>query len=324
MLRAYVKARPYLIAASLLFLATFNTSNALRVPMSQVPREIYDRYLSRVKPDDDPARLLKEADEGNALAAYYYALRHTGYCPRDLRIAVNRERAFEYMKKSVDGAARPRAEAVLALYYLNGWGTNADLNEARRLAERAKEYGQVLGYRVLGELHLKQAEELLAAKGAGGTAGKPADAGQPDALEAEVKAALSDLGYAAERGNAGALKALARIHDQGDLGRPRDHRLATDCYKQAALRRDEKAARILAERHEQGEKTERDLRLAYAWTLVELQLTEEKTEVAKRRDTLEAKLTVTDKLGAQEQAKQWLALMPSEEDSARARLDPDR
>jgi phage terminase small subunit len=57
---------------------------------------------------------------------------------------------------------------------------------------------------------------------------------------------------------------------------------------------------------------------------VELQLTEEKTEVAKRRDTLEAKLTVTDRLGAQEQAKQWLAQMPSEEDSARIRLDPDR
>jgi len=135
---------------------------------------------------------------------------------------------------------------------------------------------------------------------------------------------LENLSFAADRGNAGALKALARIHDLGDLGRPRNHRLATEYFKQAALRRDERAARTLAERYEQGERVERDLKLAYAWTLVEAQLAEEKADPRRRRDDLEKRLTVAEKLGAQDQAAQWLALMPSEEDSARARLDPDR
>lgn len=325
MLRLYVKSRPYLLTAAILFLTAFNTSSALRVPMTQVPREVYDRYLSRVEADAPAAELRREADDDNALAAYYYALRHTSYCPRDLRIAVDRELAFTYMKKAADLSSRPRALAVLALYHLNGWGTKADLAEAQRLATLAKVEGQILGYRVLGEYHLKSAERLQADLEATSVATPQANrARRLRELETEVKEALRNLEYAAERDNAGALKALARIHDQGDLGRPRNHRLATECYKQAALRRDEKAARLLAERYEQGEKVERDLRLAYAWTLVELQLTEEKAEARRRRETLEAKLTVADKLGAQEQAVQWLAQMPSEEASARVRLDPDR
>ena len=325
MLRLYVKSRPYLLTGAILFLTAFNTSSALRVPMTQVPREVYDRYLSRVEADAPAEELRREADQGNALAAYYYALRHTSYCPRDLRIAVDRELAFRYMKKAADLSGRPRAVAVLALYHLNGWGTKTDLEEAHRLATLAKNQGQTLGYRVLGECRLKRAESLLTdGEATRVAASQPNRSSRLGELETEVKEALRDLEYAADRGNAGALKSLARIHDQGDLGRPRNHRLATECYKLAALRRDEKAARLLAERHEEGVKAERDLRLAYAWTLVELQLTEEKAEARRRRDTLEDRLTVADKLAAQDQAAQWLAQMPSEQDSARARLDPDR
>lgn len=327
MLRLYVKSRPYLVAGAILFLTAFNSSNALHVPMEQVPAEIYDRYLSRVEADAPAEELRRAADEGNALAAYYFALRHTSYCPRDLRIATNRDVAFAYMQKAADLSHRPRAEAVLALYHLNGWGTPRDLAKAAILAGQAKAKGQLLGYRVLGECHLKRAEERLAELEAA-----PVEPGRVDVarsrrlgeLANEVRAALENLSFAADRGNAGALKALARIHDLGDLGRPRNHRLATEYFKQAALRRDERAARTLAERYELGEKVERDLRLAYAWTLVEAQLAEEKAEPRRRRDDLEKRLTVAEKLAAQDQAAQWLALMPSEEDSARARLDPDR
>jgi TPR repeat protein len=327
MLRLYVKSRPYLAAGAILFLTGFNTANALRVPMAQVPAEVFDRFLSRVEADA-PAEVLRlEADQGNALAAFYYALRHTGYCQRDLRIAVDRDLAFAYMQKACDLSHRPRAEAVLALYHLNGWGTKEDLAKAMELATQAKAKGQTLGYRVLGECHLRRAERLaeeLAAGPPGAEGGAGARSRRLGELETEVQAALDNLGFAAERGNAGALKALAKIHDQGDLGRPRNHRMATECYKQAALRRDERAARTLAERYELGVQVERDLKLAYAWTLVELQLAEEKAGPRRRRDDLEKRLTVTEKLCAQDQAGQWLALMPSEGDSARARLDPDR
>ena len=324
MLRLFVKSRPYLMAGAILFLAAFNSSNALRVPMSQVPGEVYDRYLSRVEADAPAEELRREADQGSALAAYYFALRHTSYCPRDLRINVDRGVAFDYMQKAANLSHRPRAEAVLALYHLNGWGTPPDLAKAAALAAEAKAKGQVLGYRVLGECHLKRAEEGLKKLPAETGLADAARARQLSEVEAEIRAALHNLELAAERGNAGALKSLARIHDQGDLGRPRNHRLATEYFKQAALRRDERAARTLAERYEQGERVERDLKLAYAWTLVEAQLAEENAEPRRRRDDLEKRLTVAEKLGAQDQAAQWLALMPSEDDSARARLDPDR
>ena len=330
MLRLFVKSRPYLMAGAILFLAAFNSSNALRVPMEQVPREIYDRYLSRVEADAPAEELRRAAKEGNALAAYYFALRHTSYCPRDLRIKVDRALAFTYMRKAANLSTRPRAKAVLALYYLNEWGTplvltpQATLEVAEQLANEAKAEGQVLGYRVLGECHLRRAEEGLKKLPAETGLVDAARARQLSEVEAEIRAALHNLELAADRGNAGALKSLARIHDQGDLGRPRNHRLATEYFKQAALRRDERAARTLAERYEQGERVERDLKLAYAWTLVEAQLAEENAEPRRRRDDLEKRLTVAEKLGAQDQAAQWLAQMPSEEDSARARLDPDR
>ena len=57
---------------------------------------------------------------------------------------------------------------------------------------------------------------------------------------------------------------------------------------------------------------------------MELPLAEETGEPRRRRDDLEMLLTVAEKLSAQDQAAQWLAQMPSEGDSARARLDPDR
>ena len=327
MLRLFVKSRPYLLTGAILFLAAFNASNALRVPMTQVPGEVYDRYLSRVEADAPAEELRREADQGGALAAYFFALRHTSYCPRDLRIQVDRKVAFDYMQKAANLAHRPRAEAVLALYHLNGWGTAQDLDQAMALATQAKEKGQTLGYRVLGECHLKRAEACLAQLSPG-QSGAGLDAGAKSRklgeLEGEIRAALANLGIAAERGNAGALKSLAKIHDQGDLGRPRNHRLATECYERAALCRDERAARSLAERYEQGEQVERDLKLAYAWTLVEAQLAEENTEPRRRRDELEKRLTVAEKLGAQDQAARWLAQMPSEDDTARARLDPDR
>ena len=57
---------------------------------------------------------------------------------------------------------------------------------------------------------------------------------------------------------------------------------------------------------------------------MEAQLAEENTEPRRRRDELEKRLTVAEKLGAQDQAARWLAQMPSEDDTARARLDPDR
>lgn len=324
MLRLYVKSRPYLVTGAILFLTAFNSSNALRVPIAQVPGEVYDRFLSRLEADAPAEELRREADQGNALAAYYFALRHTSYCPRDLRINVDRGVAFEYMQKAANLSHRPRAEAVLALYHLNGWGTSPDLAKAMELAAQAKAKGQVLGYRVLGECHLKRAEAGFAKLAAETNQGDAARSRKLGEFAAEIQAALDNLGVAAERGNAGALKTLAKIHDQGDLGLPRNHRLATECYTRAALRRDERAARTLAERHEQGEKVERDLKLAYAWTLVELQLAEETGEPRRRRDDLEKLLTVAEKLSAQDQAAQWLAQMPSEGDSARARLDPDR
>jgi len=327
MLRLYVRLRPYLLAAAILLLTAFNAANAFRVPMSQVPEEVYERYLSQVDADDPAEELRQKADGGNALAAYFYGLRHSAYCPRDLRIKTDYAVALAYFQKAVDLSSRPRAKAVLALYCLNGWGAKPDLTKAEGLANEAKAGGQSLGYRVVGEIHLKRARQIQA------ELEPPPDGPKLEAavrlrklaaLAAETKAALENLTFAADRQNAGALRVLAEINDQGDLGRPRNHRLATECFQRAALRRDERAAQALAQRYEQGDKVERDLRLAYAWTLVELQLVEEKAKARQRRDEMEAHLTVAEKLSAQDQAAQWLAQMPSEEDSARARLEPDR
>ena len=77
MRRNLVWLRPTLFGSVLAVILTVDLSNQWEVPIAQIPREFYERYVDTLDPHAEKEVLLKLANEGNVQAQYVYALRHT-------------------------------------------------------------------------------------------------------------------------------------------------------------------------------------------------------------------------------------------------------
>lgn len=316
MRRKLVRLRPYLIAAAVGTILIVDLSNQWEVPIAQLPNELHDRYVSELKADAKPAELLALAEAGNTQAQYIYALRHTTYAPSDLQVKEDKDVAFKWTQKAAENR-HPRAMAVLSLYYLRGLGTPKDLAKAKDWAVRAADKGQPMGYRMLGDIAMAEAEAI-----------KPV-AGTPDAKkalaqrEALLKEAYVQFQRGANAGDRHCLREMAKAYEVGQPELPQNYRLAVDYYTRAAMRRDGRSMRILADRYESGEKTPKDLPQAYAWRLVLIE-TEDNPEDGARLAALEKKMKLEEVQAGQELAIKLIKDLPSEAADALARLNPGR
>ena len=286
MRRKLLRLRPYLIAAAVGTILIVDLSNQWEVPIAQLPNELHDRYVSELKADAKPADLLKLAEGGNSQAQYIYALRHTTYAPAELQIREDQKVAYTWMQKAAENR-HARAMAVVALYFARGLGVAKDETKAAEWATKAADKGQPMGYRVLGDLAKAKADAIKPTKGAPDSAKQQAD-----------RDLLLDEAY----------KQYLRGANAGT---------------RAAARRDGKSIRILAERHESGEKTPKDLQQAYAWRLVLIEIEDNPEDVAKLGE-LEKKMKLEDVQAGQELAIKLIKDLPSESADALARLNPGR
>ena len=77
MRRNLVWLRPTLFGSVLAVILTVDLSNQWEVPIAQIPREFYERYVDMLDTHAEKEVLRKLANEGNVQAQYVYALRHT-------------------------------------------------------------------------------------------------------------------------------------------------------------------------------------------------------------------------------------------------------
>jgi TPR repeat protein len=316
MRRKLIRLRPYLIAAAVGTILTVDLSNQWEVPISQLPNELHDRYVSELKADAKPAELLALAETGNAQAQYIYALRHTVYAPADLQIKDDPKTAYTWMNKAAENR-HARAMGVVALYYARGLGVTKDEAKAVEWATRAADKGQPMGYRVLGDLAKAKADAISPIKSA------PDFAQQQATRETLLGEAYMHYQRGANAGDRHSLRELAKAYEIGQPGLPQNYRLAVDHYTRAAMRRDGKSIRILADRYESGEKTPKDLPQAYAWRLVLIQI-EDNPEDVGRLGSLEKKMELKDVQAGQELAVKLIKELPSEASDTLARLNPGR
>ena len=316
MRRKLLRLRPYLIAAVGGTILIVDLSNQWEVPIAQLPNEIHDRYVSELKADAKPAELLSLAEAGNAQAQYIYGLRHTAYAPAELQIKDDPQVAFIWMNKSAENR-HARAMAVVALYYARGLGTAKDEAKAAEWATKAADKGQPMGYRVLGDIAKAKAEALKPVRGTPGFAQQQA---KRDELLGEAN---TQYLRGANAGDRHSLREMAKAHEAGQPGLPQNYRLSLDFYTRAAMRRDGKSIRILADRYESGEKTPKDLQQAYAWRLVLIEI-EDDPEDATKLGALEKKMDLEDVQAGQELAVKLIKELPSEAADALARLNPGR
>ena len=329
MIRHIIRHRPLLIGCGVTFILLLDASNQLEVPMRHVPGEVYDRYLSTLRADDPPARLLEEAKAGNTQAQYIYALRHTRYAPTDLQINPDPAVAFEWMSKAAENR-HPRAMAVLALYYFNGIGTAKDEAKSREWAQKAAEKGQPMGIRLLGEIRAAEASRLEHQFKQQNLT-KPETNQEFQAARKLMQARRNELrkeSYleierAAKMGDSAALRMLGKAYEEGHPGFTQNFRLAIDYYTQAALKRDTVAMQLLAEHYECGTTTVVNLASAYAWRLVIYELSGEDNDRAYLGE-LRKRMGLSEILAGQEQAGVALKQLPSENDAALARLAQSR
>ena len=316
MRRNLLRLKPYVIASFVGTILVVDLSNQWEVPIAQLPNELHDRYVSELKADAKPADLLKLAEAGNSQAQYIYALRHTAYAPAELQIRDDQKVAYTWMQKAAENR-HARAMAVVALYFARGLGVAKDETKAAEWATKAADKGQPMGYRVLGDLAKAKADAIKPVKGA-------TDAAKQQAVREEL---LSEAYKQYLRGgNAGdrhSLRELAKAYEVGQPGLPQNYRLSVDYYTRAAMRRDGKSIRTLADRYESGEKTPKDLQQAYAWRLVLIQI-EDKPEDMTRLGELEKKMELEDVQAGQELAIKLIKDLPSESSDALARLNPGR
>ena len=66
-----IRLKPYLIAAALGTVLVVDLSNQWEVPITQLPSEIHDRYISELRADAPEAELLALAKAENSQAQYY-------------------------------------------------------------------------------------------------------------------------------------------------------------------------------------------------------------------------------------------------------------
>ena len=316
MRRNLVWLRPTLFGSVLAVILTVDLSNQWEVPIAQIPREFYERYVDTLDPHAEKEVLLKLANEGNVQAQYVYALRHTAYAPVELKIKEDRELAFHWTLKAA-GGGHSRAMAVVALYYFRGTGTTKDAAAARHWADQAVAKGQSMGFRVLGDLRREEARALKAAS---------ATADNKKALsdyETAMKEAFAYYRRGADAGERIALRMMSEGHDEGVPGMPRNYELGTEFLRRSAMRRDLNAIRAMAERLEKGVKAPRDLSQAYAWRLVLSQLTgvdKDAAELARLEGTME----LAEIQRGQNDAAKILKELPSEASDALSRLHTSR
>jgi len=291
--------RPYFIAAAVGTILIVDLSNQWEVPIAQLPGELHDR-IAGLEADAKPAELLALAEAGNAQAQYIYALRHTPYAPAELQIKDDPKVAFTWMNKAAENR-HTRAMGVIALYFARGLGVAKDENKAASWAAKAADKGQPMGYRVLGDLIKKQQAER-------------------DALLGE---AYTQYLRGANAGDRHSLREMAKAYEIGQPGLPQNYRLAVEYYTRAAMRRDGKSIRILADRYESGEKTPKDPQQAYAWRLVLIEIEDKPDDIAKLGE-LEKTMKLADVQAGQELAIKLIKELPSETSDALSRLNPGR
>lgn len=308
--------RPYVFGTVLAGLLTFDLSNQWEVPVVGLPREMYDRYVDAVDPRAQPEELLKLAGDGNVLAQYVYALRHTAYAPIELQLKEDKDVAFHWTQKAAENG-HSRAMAVLAFYYSRGSGTAKDLEKAEEWASKAIKKSQPMGFRVLGDI---TKEKALAKKP---KTGAPENKKQQADFEKGMKEAYAYYQRGGDAGDRVSLRLLAEGHDEGVPGMPRNYELGTELLKRSAMRRDLVAISRLALRLEEGVKAPRDLAQAYAWRLVLTQLTG-KAEDAEALDQLERNMRLAEIKAGQEAAAKILKELPSEASDALSRLHTSR
>ncbi len=308
--------RPYAIAAFVGTILIVDLSNQWEVPIAQIPGELHDRYISELQADAKDTTLLALAEAGNSQAQYIYALRHTKYAPPDLQITDDQKVAFTWMSKAAQNR-HARAMGVVALYYARGLGVEKDEAKAAEWATKAADKGQPMGYRVLGDLAKAKADAIQPTKGSSDYAKQLADR---DLLIGE---AYKQFLRGANAGDRHSLRELAKAYEVGQPGMPQNYRLTVDYYTRAAMRRDPKAIRILADRYEAGDRTPRDLQQAYAWRLVLIELEEKEADRESLR-SIEGHMNLAEVQAGQELAIKLIKDMPSDASDALARLNPAR
>jgi TPR repeat protein len=307
--------RPYFIAAAVGTILIVDLSNQWEVPIAQLPGELHDR-IAGLEADAKPAELLALAEAGNAQAQYIYALRHTPFAPAELQIKDDQKVAFTWMNKAAENR-HTRAMGVIALYYARGLGVAKDEAKAASWAAKAADKGQPMGYRVLGDLIKAKADALKPAKDAPDFAKQQAER---DALLGE---AYTQYLRGANAGDRHSLREMAKAYEIGQPGLPQNYRLAVEYHTRAAMRRDGKSIRILADRYESGEKTPKDPQQAYAWRLVLIEIEDKPDDIAKLGE-LEKTMKLADVQAGQELAIKLIKELPSETSDALSRLNPGR
>ena len=308
--------RPYAIAAFVGTILIVDLSNQWEVPITQIPGELHDRYISELQADAKDTELLRQAEGGNSQAQYIYALRHTAYAPVDLQIKDDQKIAFTWMSKAAQNR-HARAMGVVALYYARGLGVEKDEAKAAEWATKAADKAQPMGYRVLGDLAKAKADAIKPAKEA------PDLKQQLAEREKQLNEAYVQYLRGANAGDRHCLREMAKAYETGQPGMPQNYRLAVDYYTRAAMRRDPKSIRILSDRYETGDRTPKDLQQAYAWRLVLIEIEDNAIDVPKLGD-LEKMMELKDVQAGQELAIKLIKDMPSDTSDALARLNPAR
>ena len=316
MRRNLLRLRPYAIAAFVGTILVVDLSNQWEVPITQLPGELHDRYVSVLDADGKPAELLRQAETGNSQAQYIYALRHTAYAPSELQIKDDQKVAFTWMNKAAENR-HARAMGVVALYYFRGIGVTKDDAKANDWATKAADKAQPMGYRVLGDLAKAKADAIKPAKEA------PDLKQQLAEREKQLNEAYVQYLRGANAGDRHCLREMAKAYETGQPGMPQNYRLAVDYYTRAAMRRDPKSIRILSDRYETGDRTPKDLQQAYAWRLVLIEIEDNAIDAPKLGD-LEKKMELKDVQAGQELAIKLIKDMPSDTSDALARLNPAR
>lgn len=147
-------------------------------------------------------------------------------------------------RKSIERAAEKgdvAAQVNLAVFYMNGWGTQQNYAAALYWFQSAAKSGNALAHTNLGILYLN---------GWGVTR--------------DYEEAARDFRFAAEQGETGAMVNLGYLSD-GGLGTTKDQAAAAEWYRQAAERGDPLGQNNLADLYLRGEGVEQSDTLAFDW-----------------------------------------------------------
>lgn len=153
-------------------------------------------------------------------------------------------RKLSEARKSIERAAEKgdvASQVNLAVFYLNGWGTQQNCAAALYWLQSAAQSGSALAYTNLGILYLN---------GWG--------------VMRDYEAAARDFRFAAEHGETGAMVNLGYLND-GGLGTIKNQAAAAAWYRQAAERGDPWGENNLADLYLRGQGVQQSDALAFDW-----------------------------------------------------------